>query len=431
MANEGRDVNLIAVFGTDTLDLQEIDKITLKGFSISDFDNSKVREFVQIYQTSGRNVLSAILSRADVYVPMILDVFREHGIPDDLAYLPIIESGFRPKAVSPAGATGVWQFMYGTGRMYGLDNDYWHEDRSDIFRSTHAAARHLKYLYKRFDNWLLAIAAYNAGCGKIGKAIEMYDTADFWNLCRYPYLKKETKDYVPKFIAAAMIAKNPGHYGFDRIQSDKFQNVAAVGVTDAFEKNLLAQGCGLTISEFDILNPALKQWATPPGKTYTIYLPSSAKDAFLSNIATIPEEKRVTFRRYMARSGDNLSHIARKFGVPVNPIVALNKNIRSRHSIEAGEFYFIPIKGLENARKADVQFSAADKNFRSETGSGYLFLHEVSRWDTLYSISRMYNVDIADIYKWNGLVSKFSIRPGRFLIIQIPAEETFCSLTAK
>jgi membrane-bound lytic murein transglycosylase D len=417
---EGRDVNLLALYGADKIDTRELDKITIKGFKINDYDNPTVKTFIHGYQTYGRDELIETLERSHIYLPFIWESFKEKGIPSDLSYLPIIESTFNSAAISPASAAGLWQFMYGTAKLYGLDKNYWYDERMDPRRSTDAAAYHLKYLFQLFDDWLLVLAAYNAGQGAVGYAIQKYNTKDFWELCRSNAFSRETRDYIPKFIAATLIAKNPGLYGFPVFDPSKYVNVKNYTVEDSTDLDVIARCSGAPVKQILLLNPSLKQWATPPMVKFVIHLPVDRYDQFVSAFAKIPASDRVTFRRYRVRMGDNLTLISERFGIPINPIAQINR-FRSQHFIQAGEDIIIPIRGLELARAIDAK-TASEKN---KNGSGgktqkqtYTFLHEVGENESLYDIALRYHVDLSDLFDWNELESARELMKGKLLLVK-------------
>lgn len=409
---QGKNVQLMDLYGDTEVDVEALDKIVLKGFSIQDFQNPLVAYHIKQYQTSyGKKTLENIFSRASIYLPTILRIFKEKGIPEELAYLPIIESSFYPQAVSHAGAAGLWQFMVGTGRMYDLKQNWWYDDRMDIYKSTEAAAYHLKYLYKRFDNWLLVLAAYNAGGGKVSRLQKKYNTDSFWTISKYNDLRKETKNYVPKFIATTIIARNPEKYGFPPLNLHDELSLKSFKVNDATDLQVLSQCANMTVKEFKAWNPSIKRWATPPAQAHNVYIPMTNYNTFVSNFTAIPDDQRVTFRRYRVRMGDNLSRIGSLFQVPINPIAQINK-FKSIHSIEAGETIVIPIKGLENARASGSATPTKNKNTDQRA-----FLHEVKENQTLYEIALKYNVSLEDLFTWNQLASKYSIYAGKFLIL--------------
>ncbi len=423
----------ITGLGTDGgIDLHSLDKVELKGFSIGDYNHPLVRKHLSRYQKYGKQTLKAILERGSSYTPMIRRVFEEHGIPEDLIYLPIIESGFNPYAHSHAGAKGLWQFIYTTGVLYKLKASYWHDDRQDVYRSTVAAAYHLRYLYKRLGDWLLVLAAYNAGAGKISRAISRYETKNFWELIKYDYIKPETKNYVPKFIAATILAKNSEKYQIN-YEKRPAPELASHVVEDATELKLLARAAGISLREFKIYNAALTQWATPPSKKYPVYVPVDRLEVFLENLAKIPKSERITFRRYFVRVGDNLTKIASKFSIPITPIAEINR-FRSINDIYAGKNIIIPIRGLKNAKEIDsrrntpgsrltAQLSkkaTKDGNSGLEKSNYYTFIYILAEKETLYDVAVKFKVDLTQLMDWNNLASPLSLRKNQELIINKP-----------
>ena len=413
--NQGMDVHRYELDGKlerGSIDFKSLDKIELKGFSIKDFQHFKVKFFTRIYETTSKKTITRILHRGDIYLPMIKKVFKENGIPEDLAYLPIIESGFNTKAISPAGAAGLWQFMPATARYYGMERSYYHDDRMDPLRATKAAAYHLKILYKQFNDWLLVLSAYNAGSGKIRRAIKKYKSTDFWEIAKGRYLKKETKEYVPKFIAAVLIAKNREKYNIST-EKKTYRNIKNTQVEDSTSVSLMAEIAGMKKSDFLIYNPSILGFATPAGRKYMINLPENKIELFISNLAKIPRSKRITYRRHLVKIGENLTKIAIYYDIPINVIAKLNK-LKSKNELFASRNLLIPIS-LEKGKQIDKRHKSS-RDFNKEYT--YEFLHETDREDTLYLIAKKYNVDISSILAWNNLKNAKYIRPGMILLIK-------------
>lgn len=318
--------------------------------------NEKVESHIHYFTNRIREKFSTWLARSEMYLPMMKKTFKEKGLPEDLTYLALIESGFNNKAYSRAKATGQWQFMYGTGKRYGLRIDRWMDERRDPEKATEAAAQYLADLYVMFDDWYLAAAGYNAGEGKIMRAIDKYDTNDFWQLSqpKYRYLRAETKNYVPKLIAAALIAKEPAKYGFDDIEYHPtlaYERVAISGMKDLRE---IAVAGECDVEELKALNPELKTNFTPPNyPEYQLKVPVGKKALIESRMAyinTVPErvalkevgpekkeKKRYTSKkrnnsyassgkvvRYMVRKGDTLHGIAERYNVPTDNLIKWN-----------------------------------------------------------------------------------------------------------
>lgn len=446
MGKEGKDVLQIATFGSETVDYAALDKVQLKGFNLTDFNNKLVANEVRKFQSpAALKRMQTALDRASTYMETIREIFKEVGVPEDLSYLPIIESGFQTKATSHKKAVGVWQFVPGTARHYKLGFSYWHDDRQDVVKSTRAAAYHLKYLYGRLGNWLLVLAAYNAGEGRIRRSAREAGSNDYWVMMEKKTLPKETAYYVPKFIAASLIAKNPGHYGVSlNIKRGVFQKLRPFEVEDATDVHLLAENAQLSLQEFESYNTALKHWMTPPSTPYTVYIPEENFGRFLENWQKVKPEDRITYRRYFVGIGENLSAIARKFQMPVEPIVQVNK-IKKKNEISAGKYIFIPIRGLEKAKDVDRE-NADDLKFANHSGADGrkegrptlkrasfppaeanqskedVFFHEVTEGDSFYSIARRYRVDLRKLLEWNHLESPNAIRYGMLLLVRTPKD---------
>ncbi len=239
------------------------------------FDHPKVSDFVSKYQTDLRNFYGRALERSGRYLPRIESILRKEGLPTELAYLPLIESGFRPHAVSPAKAVGLWQFIPDTGRRYGLRIDRFVDERRDPIKSTRAAARYLKDLYGMFGDWHLSLAAYNTGEGRISRLLSASDANDFWELSERGYLFRETQDYVPGFLAALQIASHPEAYGFDRPEAEPLA-YDLVHIGHVMPLSTIAGWAKHPLSLLQELNPALIRGIVPPGG-YTVRVPDGTR----------------------------------------------------------------------------------------------------------------------------------------------------------
>ena len=284
------------------------------------------------------------LARSGRYIDRMKEIFKEEGLPEDLVYLALIESGFNPYAFSRSGAVGIWQFMPYTGRHYGLEINWWIDERRDLDKSTRAAAAYLKNLYALFDDWYLAAAAYNAGEGKLGRAIKRYNTNDFWNLSQKSYLKQETRNYVPRFLAILTIARNPEQYGFEDIEYEAPLDYEVVNVQYAMDLAVVADGCGKDLKYLKKLNPQLTRGCTPPARPggYSLKVPKGEGERFLAFCTKLKPSQRLTFVRHKIKSGETLSHIASRYNVSIHSIMDSN-NLSSRHKIRAGKYVVVPV----------------------------------------------------------------------------------------
>ncbi len=368
--------------------------------------NDKVRYFVDYFSGPTRGVFQRWLERSAIYLPMMRQVFAEEGLPQDLVYLSMIESGYNPRAYSHAHASGLWQFIDGTGRLYGLGSDWWRDERRDPVKATRAAARHLKDLYAAFGDWYLAAAAYNAGAGKIQRGIEMYGTADFWQLSHGPYLATETKQYVPKLLAAMLIAKEPEKYGFTDIAYHEPFAYETVRLPTATDVEVIAGLCDSSVETIRDLNPELKRWCTPPDlRDYEVRLPAGSGEGFLEKYAQIPEDERVNFQHHTVRKGETLKSIARRYGLRSKQILALNR-INTRN-LKVGTELVLPF-GKGGKPMVDV----ADRFERAATST-----YKVRKGDSLYKIARRFEVSEQQLRSWNKLGSKSLIKPGQTLVV--------------
>lgn len=315
-----------------------------KSFDIPLTENEQVQKWVRIFTTTLRPKFELWLSRASRYAPLIEATLREKGLPTDLLYLSMIESGFNLNAYSRARAAGPWQFMSATGKMYGLNNNGYVDDRRDIEKSTAAAAAHLKDLYNNYNDWYLAFAAYNAGAGGVNRAIRKAGTDDFWKLSapKTKYLHAETKEYVPRILAAAIISKNYKKYGLnvEFMEPLKFERVT---VNDAVDMSALAQCAEVSVAQMQELNPALVMGMTPPGSTTSIYVPEGAATKFQENFASLPKEQRVQLARHKVRGKETLYTIAKRYGVSKEALAQAN-GLGLKSKMKVGSLLLVPKK---------------------------------------------------------------------------------------
>ena len=392
--------------------LIESSKVT---YSFPIVTNNKVLAFIKAYSTKLKPVIEASLERSGRYIERYKEIFRQEGIPEDLAYLPIIESGFRIHAYSRAKAKGIWQFMKGTARLEGLKVDWWVDERCDPEKSAIAAAKHLKKLYEHYNDWYLAIAAYNAGQGKIDRAIRRAKTRDFWKLSKHRWLlRRETKNYVPAFIAALIIAKNPEKYGFTELEYKKPLEYDTVEIDSCTDLRVIAKLCNTSVKKIQELNPHLRRLTTPVrAKKFKVYIPKGKKDSFIAKFSQLPPEKRVTLRYHRIRRGETLSQIARKYQTTVSAICRAN-GIRNKRLIRAGKTIIIPIGTGHDYYVPKVRDFTV--KYRRKYKKGKKIYYRVRRGDSLYKIAVRYGTDVESLKKWNNLKTNF-IKPGKKLVV--------------
>ena len=297
---------------------------------IEDYNSNKtatdaVKKHVNYFSDRIKERFSIWLSRSGKYLEMMKGILKEQNVPEDMAFLPLIESGFNANAYSPARAVGYWQFIASTAKNYGLEINWWKDERKDPVKSTVAAANYLKDLHRMFGSWNLAMAAYNAGEGKILRALNKSKAEDYWALLHTQYIRNETKDYVPKFIAASMIANSPENFGFSNLEYHQPLSYDLVTIKTPVDIDIIAECAGTSEEIIRELNPELRRWCTPADMPeYTLRIPQGEKESFIANLSQIPEEKRVTVDSYTVKKGDTFERISKKTGIPVQVILDLN-----------------------------------------------------------------------------------------------------------
>jgi membrane-bound lytic murein transglycosylase D len=320
-----------------------------------DFDipiviNEKVEQFIHYFQTIRRDRFVTWLARSGRYIPVMKKLLKEHGLPEDLVYMAFIESGFDPYAYSRSKAVGPWQFISLTGKRYGLRVNWWVDERRDPEKSTIAAAKYLKDLYETFACWYLAAAGYNAGKYKIVRAMKRYRTEDFWKLTEVRYLKRETKNYVPLMIAAALVAKEPEKYGFADVEYQEPLRYEKVKVPELTSLSLVAKACGTSLEEIKDLNPELRRGVTPPNETdYEIKIPSSMKGLFLVTFEILQPFEKFEFKTHLVKEGETLRGIAKRYRVNLDPLLEIN-HLTKTSRISKGTILSIPLSKDEEIK---------------------------------------------------------------------------------
>jgi membrane-bound lytic murein transglycosylase D len=354
----------------------------------------------------GRPTIEHGLARAGKYREMISQTFQQQGVPQDLIYLAMAESGFQPLAVSRAGARGMWQFMSGRGSEYGLDRNWWVDERQDPVQSTKAAARHLKDLYQEFGDWYLAMAAYNTGPGNIQHAVEHTGYADFWELYKRGVLPQETRNYVPIIVAVTIMAKNPTQYGLENVVPEKPVTMDTISINYPVDLRLVAECLDTSASSLQELNPSLLRMTTPKDQAFTLNLPAGTKDKYENAIALIPPDMRTFWRYHRVEYGESLGSIARKYHTSTAVIEEAN-NLSSDETT-VGSKLIIPI----------APGQAADTVAFSSKATRY----KVRRGDTIGSIADDFEVPVEKVRKWNHLKGN-TVAVGRTLLIYRPLAE--------
>ncbi|MDW7772582.1 MAG: LysM peptidoglycan-binding domain-containing protein [Desulfobulbaceae bacterium] len=378
--------------------------------------NKQVEFYLDLFQTKQRGYFERWLARSSKYIPYIQEHLKEAGLPLDLAYLAMIESGFNPSAYSKSHAAGMWQFIRTTGQNYGLQIDSWVDERRDPEKSTRAAINYLSFLYHEFDSWYLAVAAYNAGEGKIGRGIKKYDTDDFWKLAGKDYLTLETKRYVPKLIASIIIAKNPEKYGFTNIEYQEPLRYDVIEVPPRTDLNAVAMASNFDIKDIRSLNNELLKNYTPPGRdTYELKIPGGTYDLVAKNLSRLHPVVTMDFKTHVVKSGDTLTAICRLYDL--NKTTLLKANNLHSAKLLVGQRLRIPYQATKYVLLKDGE--TPEKHFASSGEDGQLFLHEIKRGETLSRISKLYDVPVEVIMQWNNLTSKHKITAGQHIALYL------------
>ena len=364
--------------------------------------NSQVASFIKFFTATkrGRATLEAAGQRSGRFRDMVLRVLEEEGVPRDLLYLAQAESGFQLRARSRAGALGLWQFMPFRGKEYGLQRNWWLDERLNPEKATQAAARHLKDLHAMFGDWYLAMAAYNCGPICVQRAIKRVGSDDFWKLSARRALPAETRNYVPLILALTIVAKNPDKYGIENLMTEPSWVYDTVAVDHPVDLRLAAEIVGTNLETIKELNPSLLRMTTPNVPEYTLRIPLATKDVFVKKIAMVPPEKRVYWRWHTVRHGETLSGIARQFKTTVKAIAEVN-NLDPQQSLQEAAELVIPVTGPGNGGKPPME------------GDG---VHRVRAGDTLSTIARQYSVSVSQLMAWNNLDST-QIRAGSTLVV--------------
>ncbi|HEX9427640.1 MAG TPA: LysM peptidoglycan-binding domain-containing protein [Candidatus Polarisedimenticolia bacterium] len=371
--------------------------------------NPHVLAFVEAFQTRLRAEFEAGLQRSGAYLGLIKEIFRKEGLPEDLAYMAHQESAFKLNAYSRARAKGMWQFMAFTGRKYGLKSDLWVDERCDFEKATRAAALYLKDLHERYNDWYLAMAAYNAGEGKIDRAVARARTRDYWSLTKTKFIRRETKGYVPAILASILIDKSPEDYGFTVDQADplKWDSIDLDKPTDL---QVVAEATGATLETIRALNPELRGLVTPLNvPSYTLRIPDGTRHDLLSKLESLPDDKRVSWMNHEVRPGETFASIAHRYHVPVRALQDANTRFAGKR-LRRGNVLNVPASA---GMPAPPAVSVADDRPTYEPGERVL--HRVRNGETLQRIAAKYRTTVANLKRWNGL-DNHVLRAGQKLV---------------
>ena len=359
--------------------------------------------------------LKRVAKRAEPFLHHIITELEKNDMPMEIALLPVVESAFDPFAYSHGRASGMWQFIPATGKRFGMKQNWWYDGRRDVIASTQGAINYLKYLHRYFDgDWLLALAAYNSGEGRVRRAVNknkrLNKATDFWSLD----LPKETEAYVPKLLALADIIQRPQNFDLTLYPIDNKSVLSLVDIKSQLDLAKAAELAGLSLAELQRLNPGFNRWATDPNGPHRLLLPKHTIDKFQQGLAKLTKKDRLAWQRYKIKNGDNLGTIAKNFNTRVNLIQAVN-NIKNSQ-IRAGKFLLIPVaaKSLDNYVLSQQQRIEKKQN-RPQTGQK--ITHVVQSGDNLWDLGQQYKVRGSQIAKWNGFAPKDALKLKQKLVI--------------
>ena len=387
--------------------------------------HARVRYYLDFFQGPARERFTIWLQRMPRYEAMIRNKLRENGVPEDMVYLALIESGYSNSAVSRARATGMWQFMKGTAKLYGLRIDSWLDERRDPIRATDAAARHLADLRDRFGSMYLAAAAYNAGAGRVGRGLrrigddeeeEENPDATFFRLYDTRFLRRETKDYVPKLIAAALIAKQPEKYGFERTTGVDPLRFDSVMVKDATGLDVLARLADTTVGALRDLNPHFVRLVTPPRKEVLVRVPAGTADLVTARYAALDPKDRVSFVEHTVSRGQTLGGIARTYRVSARLITDANPGTKARR-LRPGTRLIIPTSFVPPVTEPEKRERVP--HVRTAAGSATI-RYRVRSGESLWVLAERYNTTIKELRSLNALGSTEKLKAGQILRVPAP-----------
>lgn len=422
--------------------------------------NRQVEYYVDYFRNNLHRRFTTWLGRANRYLPMIQEKLRNAGLPEDLAYLPLIESGFNLNAYSSASAVGPWQFMRGTAKRYGLTINDYVDERRDPIKSTQAAVAYLRDLYEEFGSWHLAVAAYNAGEGRIRRATQQSETDDFWEIAQTRHLSSETQQYVPKLIAAIMIAKEPEKYGFDGIHcNDKFC-YESVYVPRRTALAAVALASNIDLEVLEDLNSELRLGMTPPHPAvYAIKVPPGTKEAVIKNLSRVRAVSVTKYKDHVVRRGETLPRLCRQFGIKKNTLLKANHLRKAK--IRVGQRLRIPyttttytmvaraeaapaVVARAESAPASVEVVRAHTEAapnhvakgKKKAGKerkkheGHRIVHRIRAGETLATLARRYKVSVEQIIAWNRFKNPRQLRIGQQVVLYLETATTSYSLIA-
>ena len=436
LAGKGQEFQLTEVIPDNTYD-ESADRMTCIENEVPLVFNERVMAFIDYFAIKDREYTKDIIQKKELYFPLFSETLARHNMPDELKYLAIVESGLRPNAISRANAVGLWQFISSTGKMYGLTSDWYVDDRMDPEEATDAAARHLKDLYRMFDSWELALAAYNCGPGNVRKAIRRSGyKKEFWEI--YRYLPRETRSYVPQFVAITYLFNHLEEHGFDPQPEYFYPEMDTIMISQYFHMETFCNQLGLCLDDMLFWNPQIKRGALPEGtQNFALKVPTEWKEEIVANrVSLYDTASKVgkehldylarntpgsTYGRerlyYRVRSGDVLGTIAQQYGVRVSDIREWN-GIRG-NLIRVGQrlsIWVLPAYNSSNKNLYTASASSAPSTPKPTVPLAGGSVYTVKSGDSLWSISRNNNTSIEKLKQANRLTTN-TIKPGQSLVI--------------
>ncbi len=406
------------------------ENLTFNKTEVPLIQNQHVNRHLMYYTLRRPDVMELWLERSEYYFPMMREIFKDEGVPEELIHLSMIESGLVPTARSWASAVGLWQFIQATGRFYGLEVNWWVDERRDPLKSTRAAAQHLRDLYEVWEDWHLALANYNLSPRGLRRGIRAAGgVEDYW--AAYPYLPRETRGYVPGYIAATMIAMNPEEFGFEKPLAREVYSFDVVNVDGLMPLEELAKAAAIPLDELKALNPELLRWATPPGDSYPLKIPAGIEDEFMAAYQEIPKENRANeVTMHTVSSGESLGYIANRYGTSVGALYASNENLKS--TIYPGQRIMVPVAGgssspisADRPSKSNAVASRSSSGSRNEVQAPpntASVTYTVKSGDTIGHIAEWHDVRAWQIRSWNGIGN--TIRVGQRLTIHVQSNRS-------
>lgn len=399
-----------------------------EGYGIeADRDNPRVISEINRYSRD-TDYLNRVAERAKPYLYHIVSEIEERGMPTELALLPVVESAYRPYAYSHGRAAGIWQFVPATGRNYGLRQSWWYDGRRDVIAATEAALDYLDHLHTLFDgDWMLAIAAYNAGEGRVQNAVRQAEArgeaTDFWNLD----LPSETRQYVPRLLAISELVQDPEAYdvALERIPDEP--QVRLVELDEQIDLAVAADLAGISVERLYSLNPGFDRWATDPDGPHRLAVPADSADAFREKLAELDDDERMRWQRHRIEPGESLRSIARAYNT--TPDALRSANDIGGDVIRAGDHLMIPTASAEAETYTQ---SASNRRARTQAGGGATSVeHVVQQGDTFWDIAQQYGVDVRELAEWNGMAPGDPLRPGQELVVRTAEDGSVQPATAE